>query len=165
MEPDNVDCSVDNGGCLCKPLLPLGSLIPPGPKYLVILLSFSAFALVPLSRKICNSSVCCIKANCSAAFNTLDVMKTSISFCNGTILYFLRYQIQTKFCTNQKILLHSNHSIFTVELLPFPPPPSSRCDPTLGWFFRSFWSLLEDVLPRQPTGMIMFAVCLLVFVN
>ena len=96
MEPDNVDCSVDNGGCLCKPLLPLGSLIPPGPKYLVILLSFSAFALVPLSRKICNSSVCCIKANCSAAFNTLDVMKTSISFCNGTILYFLRYQIQTK---------------------------------------------------------------------
>ena len=86
MEPDNVDCSVDNGGCLCRPLLPFGSLIPPGPKYLVILLSFSAFALVPLSRKICNRSVCCIKANCSAAFNTLDVMKTSISFCNGTML-------------------------------------------------------------------------------
>ena len=103
MEPDKVDCSVDNGGCLCRPLLPFGSLIPPGPKYLVILLSFSAFALVPLSRKICNRSVCCIKANCSAAFNTLDVMKTSISFCNGTMLKFSRYQIQTKmiiFCTN-----------------------------------------------------------------
>ena len=93
MEPDNVDCSVDNGGCLCTPLLPFGSLTPLAPKYLVMVLSFSAFVLVPLSRKICKSSVCCIKANCSAAFNTLDVMKTSISFCNGMMLLFVKYKI------------------------------------------------------------------------
>ena len=43
---------------------------------------FSPVSLVIFPRKICNKSVCCINANCSAAFKILDVMITSISGCN-----------------------------------------------------------------------------------
>ena len=43
---------------------------------------FSPFSFDVAPRKICSKSVCCIKANCSAAFKILDVMITSISGCN-----------------------------------------------------------------------------------
>ena len=49
---------------------------------------FSPLPLGMVSRKICSKSVFCINANCSAAFNILDVIKTSISGCNQ--IYFMQ---------------------------------------------------------------------------
>ena len=82
-EPETITGSVaDLRGCTVSSLpLARGIVLALDGEYLETI-AFSSFALDIVSRKICSKSVCCIKANCSAPFKTLDVMKTSISGCN-----------------------------------------------------------------------------------
>ena len=82
-EPENVTESVaDARGCNVSSLpLARGIVLALDGEYLDTI-AFSPFALDIVSRNICSKSVCCINANCSAAFKILDVMKTSISGCN-----------------------------------------------------------------------------------
>ena len=82
-EPENITDSVPDGRVCNASSLPLARdvVLELDGEYLEGV-THSPFALDTVSRNICSKSVCCINANCSAAFKILDVMKTSISGCN-----------------------------------------------------------------------------------
>ena len=79
IEPDKGDGFVAEDGCCNGSWCPFGDCKCFPLEYPEAISPFSGLILGTFWRNICNKRVCCIKANCSAPFRTLDVIKTSIS--------------------------------------------------------------------------------------